>query len=83
MQGHLLQMTFTCTVTMSAPSSYKSTNPIFHAQTKHLEIHHHFVMEQVLQQETNVQHVNLADQAAGILTKFLPRQKKNKYQLGV
>lgn len=62
-----------------------SRNPVFHARTKHLEVHHHFIRERVLEQEINIQHVSTHDQAADILTKVLPRQKfeKNRHQLGV
>lgn len=60
-------------------------NPVFHARTKHLEIHHHFVRERVLEGELRVQHIRTQQQPADILTKVLPRTKfdKNRAHLGM
>lgn len=32
-------------------------NPIFHARTKHVEVHYHFIREKVLQEEIELKHV--------------------------
>lgn len=60
-------------------------NPVFHARTKHLEIHHHFIRERVLEGEVSIQHVRSEDQVADILTKVLPKTKfdRNRTQLGM
>lgn len=60
-------------------------DPVFDAQTKHLEIHHHFVRERGLEGELLVQHINTQDQPADIITKVLPQLKfdKNKTHLGM
>lgn len=47
-------------------------NPVFHACTKHVEIHHHFVREHVLVGELQLQFVPTAHQTADLLTKALP-----------
>ncbi|CAN6715372.1 unnamed protein product [Malus baccata var. baccata] len=48
-----------------------STNPVFHAKSKHIEIDYHFVRERVTKGDLQVQHVSSADQFADILTKGL------------
>ncbi|KAM0984150.1 hypothetical protein ACFX14_011746 [Malus domestica] len=48
-----------------------STNPVFHAKSKHIEIDYHFVRERVTRGDLQVQHVSSADQSAYILTKGL------------
>lgn len=52
-----------------------SKNPVFHARTKHLEVHHHFIRERILQNEISVSYISTADQSADILTKSLGRTK--------
>nr|XP_028960004.1 uncharacterized protein LOC108174058 [Malus domestica] len=48
-----------------------STNPVFHARSKHIEIDYHFVRERVIRGDLQIQHVSSADQSADILTKGL------------
>ncbi|XP_028965114.1 uncharacterized mitochondrial protein AtMg00810-like [Malus domestica] len=48
-----------------------STNPVFHAKSKHIEIDYHFVCEKVTRGDLHVQHVSSADQFADIFTKGL------------
>ncbi|CAN6583600.1 unnamed protein product [Malus baccata var. baccata] len=48
-----------------------STNPVFHAKSKHIEIDYHFVRERVTRGDLKVHHVSSADQFADILTKGL------------
>ena len=50
-------------------------NPVFHARIKHIEIHHHFVHEKVLNQEIVLQKVRTSDQVVDVFTKALPRAK--------
>ena len=33
-------------------------NPVFHAQTKHIEVHYHFIRERVEAGEIDLQHVS-------------------------
>lgn len=62
-----------------------ATNPVFHARTKHIEVHHHYIREKVLNGEVDLVPVNTEDQVADIFTKALPIQKFTKFrqQLGV
>ncbi|GJX60557.1 gag/pol polyprotein [Tanacetum coccineum] len=53
-------------------ATYLSSNPIFHARTKHVEIDYHFVREKVAQGDLRVQHISTHDQIADIFTKPLP-----------
>ncbi|GJZ49845.1 putative RNA-directed DNA polymerase [Tanacetum coccineum] len=52
-------------------ATYLSTNPIFHASTKHVEIDYHFVREKVAQGDLRVQHISTHDQITDIFTKPL------------
>lgn len=48
-------------------------NPEFHARTKHIELRHHFLREQVLEGNINVVRVDTKDNLADIFTKPLAR----------
>ena len=50
-------------------------NPVFHAQTKHIEVHYHFVRERVLSSEVKLQYVPTDRQTADIFTKPLGMDK--------
>ncbi|KAL6321916.1 hypothetical protein AAG906_035626 [Vitis piasezkii] len=50
---------------------YLCSNPVFHAQTKHIELDYHFIREQVQQRNIRVRFISSDDQIADILTKPL------------
>ncbi len=62
-----------------------TNNPVYHARTKHIEVHYHFIREKVLAKEIDFIHVNTEDQVANIFTKALGIDKLKKFRkmLGV
>ncbi len=60
-------------------------NLVFHARTKHIEVHYHFIREKILAKEINLIHVSTENQVADIFTKALGTDKLKKFRkmLGV
>jgi hypothetical protein len=52
-----------------------SIDPKFHARTKHTDVHHHFIRQQVASGEINLLPVSTHDNVADLMTKGLPRSK--------
>ena len=46
-------------------------NPVFHARTKHVEMHYHSIRENVLKEENEMQQINTEDQVTNLFTKGL------------
>jgi hypothetical protein len=44
--------------------NYLSVNPVFHARTKHIEVHYHFVRERVSRRLLEINFVPFRDQVA-------------------
>ena len=38
-----------------------ANNPIYHARTKHIEVHYHFVREEVLVEEVDLVYVSIEE----------------------
>jgi hypothetical protein len=62
-----------------------ANNPLYHARTKHIEVHYHVIREKVLAKEIDLIHVSTKDQVANIFTKALGIDKLKKFgkMLGV
>ncbi len=62
-----------------------ANNSVFHARTKHIEVHYHFIREKVIAKEIDLIHVSTENQVVDIFTKALGTDKLKKFQkmLGV
>ena len=50
-------------------------NRVFHARTKHIEVHYHYVRERLSAREINLMYVLTQDNRANLFTKALSREK--------
>jgi len=57
-----------------------ANNPIYHARTKHIEVHYHFIREKVITKEINLIHVNTKNQVAYIFTNALSTDKLKRFR---
>jgi hypothetical protein len=62
-----------------------ANNPVYHARTKHIEVHYHYIREKVLTKEIDLIHVSTEDQIVDIFTKALSTDKIKRFRkmLGV
>jgi hypothetical protein len=58
---------------------------VFHARTKHIKVHYHFIREKVLAGDIDLIYVSTEDQLADIFTKVLGAEKHRRFcsMLGV
>lgn len=55
-------------------------NSVYHARSKHIEVHHHFVRDLIERQEVEFQFCRTEDQLADIFTKALSIVKFTKFR---
>jgi hypothetical protein len=59
-------------------AKYLSSNPVFHARTKHIEVDYHFVRERVMKNLLQIDFISTGDQIADGFTKAISvRQLEN------
>ena len=54
-------------------------NLVFHARTKHIEVHYHFIREKVLKGEIDLKAIASEDQVADALTKSVNGAKLRQH----
>jgi hypothetical protein len=55
-------------------ATYLSTNHVFYARTKHIEVDYHFVHERVAKKQLDIQFISTQDQIADGFTKTMSQQ---------
>jgi histone deacetylase 1/2 len=70
----------TCLWRYNLGATYLSTNPVFHARTKHIEIDYHFVRERVASNHLAIKFISTRDQLADGLTKALPIKSLDEFK---
>ncbi|GJW12905.1 copia protein [Tanacetum coccineum] len=60
-----------------------SKNPVLHSHTKHIEIRHHFLRDNIQKGNISIKKVAFEDNIADILTKPLKREPFNLLRLGL
>ncbi|GKB47877.1 hypothetical protein Tco_0898630 [Tanacetum coccineum] len=60
-----------------------SKNPVLHSRTKHIEIRHHFLRDNIQKGNISIEKVSSEDNIADILTKPLKRESFNLLRLGL
>ena len=71
----VVQSSATTILTDNQSALAVARNPIFHARTKHIEVHYHYVRERLSAGEINLAYVPMQDNLADLFTKALPREK--------
>ena len=54
--------------------------PTFHARTKHIEIHYHFIPEKIEDGKIDLVFCRTQDMVADVLTKRLTREKHSQFK---
>ncbi len=83
-QQFLGDVLFTTSVKMTILGDNQGTlalmvNPAYHAHTKHICVHHHFIQECIENRDIKLEYIPTGDQVADVLTKGLPIAKHDKF----
>ncbi|MCO5550906.1 hypothetical protein L7F22_004400 [Adiantum nelumboides] len=74
------QNTATTIYTDSQSALAVAKNPIFHARTKHIEVHYHYVKERLSAREISLAYVPTQDNLTDLFTKALSREKLEAFR---
>ncbi|MCO5589168.1 hypothetical protein L7F22_043134 [Adiantum nelumboides] len=74
------QDTFNTIYTDSQSTLAVVRNPVFHACTKHIEVHYHYVRERLSVGEINLAYVPTQDNFADLFTNALSREKLETFR---
>ena len=58
-------------------------NPVFHARTKHIEVHYHYIRERIAAGDIDLLHVGTHDQVADIFTKAMGLDKLRTFSVAL
>jgi hypothetical protein len=64
-------------------ATYLSSNPIFHARTKHIEVDFHFVREKLAMRALEVCAIASGDQVVDIFTKSTTKQMLDRMKVNL
>ncbi|XP_031264166.1 uncharacterized protein LOC116122465 [Pistacia vera] len=64
----------------SISSIMLASNPTFHARTKHIEVHYHFICEKIISKEIDLLYISTKDEVADIFTKALCSDQFNGFK---
>ena len=77
---HIRQQTPTAIFTDSHSAMAVARNPFFHARTKHIEVHYHYVRERFHAGEITLAYCPTQDNIADLFTKALSREKLEAFR---
>ena len=55
------------------------SEPSFHTQTKHIEVHYHFIRECVMARDVDLRHISMSLQTTDIFTKAMGADKLRQF----
>ncbi|KAJ0434592.1 putative RNA-directed DNA polymerase [Helianthus annuus] len=64
-------------------SIHLAEKPMFHARSKHIEVHYHFIREKVLEGEIDLKYIDTNEQIADVFTKGMTSVKLLKFCKGM
>ena len=64
----------------NAPAIFVAENTTVSGRTKHIDVHYHYIREQIIAGRLRVKHVSTTEQVADIFTKALPQPSFRKFR---